>query len=504
MGKTQPPAQGQTVTSLLEAQVKRTPGAVAIVHDGRRVTYAQLDSMANRRANWLVAHGFGPERFCGIVMDHGPEQIATILAAIKAGGAYIPIEPTFPRGRINSILRQAEVACVFTQHRHASLFEGAELLIFEDEGFSRFPSMPPVRRPEGTNALYALFTSGTTGEPKGVVVEHHNVWNYILAFQNEFAPRPSDRMLQNSVCTFDIFVEEVFPILASGGTLVIPTPEEQSCAEALVDFCDREGVTMLSGFPYLLSDINKLRVPKGLRVAISGGDTLRKEHVDNLVGKVDVYNTYGPTETTVVCTYYHYADPEIPTRTVPVGSSILGCTLRVLDRQGHPVRPGEMGQLCITGNGVARGYLGNPEETAARFVESPFGDGRMYLSGDLGRLSADGTVEFVRRADDQTMIDGRRVEPAEVESVMYRYPGVAEAVVVPWLDDDEYPYLVAYLTCSKPVIMSRLRGFLERYLPDYMIPDSFRQLAAMPLTDNGKIDRGSLPKVERRGAQGRR
>ena len=483
------------VTDLFSSQVERTPDNIAIAFSGRDLTYAQLASMSARLANFLVERGIGPEDFVAVVMDHSPEQIAAMLGVIEAGAAYIPMEPTFPRERINNICRQAHVRCVLTQRAYAETFDDRSLLVFEGEDLSGFPDVAPDPRANGDNAMYALFTSGTTGEPKGVVVEQRNVWNYVRAFSDEFHPAEHDRMLQNSVCTFDIFVEEVYPILCSGGTLVIATEDEKASAEALVDLCDRESVTMVTGFPYLLSDINRLRVPKALRLAISGGDTLRKEHVDRLVGKVAVYNTYGPTETCVCCAYYRYSDPSVDARTVPIGTSILGCKVRVLDRDLRLVSPGEMGEICISGAGVSRGYLGSPEETAAVFVDDPFEPGRMYLSGDLGILRPDGTIEFVRRKDDQVMIGGRRVEPGEVESVMYRYPGVSEAVVVPQLDADGYPFLVAYLVAADSVCLGQLQGFMSQYLPDFMIPSYFERVGEMPRTSSGKIDRKALPEV---------
>ena len=495
----------QTVTALFAEQVALTPGNIAIVFDGSRLTYAQLDAQANRIARLLAAMGVGPETFVGIVLDHGPVQIASMLGVIKAGAAYIPMEPTFPRERINSICRQAKVACVLTQRSYAQTFDEGIPLVFDDRVLSA--SEPddagpngggvPGARATGSDAMYALFTSGTTGEPKGVVVEQHNVWNYVRAFKHEFAPTENDRMLQNSVCTFDIFVEEVYPILLSGGTLVIATEQEKASIESLVDLCEREGVTMITGFPYLLSDIDRSHIPSGLRLAISGGDTLRKEHVEHLVGNVDVYNTYGPTETTVCVAYYHYENPAVDAKTVPIGSAIEGTQIYVLDGSLAPVAPGEVGEICITGNGVTRGYLGMPEETASHYVANPFGEGRMYLSGDMGILRPDGTIEFLRRKDDQVMIGGRRVEPREVENVMYRFPCIEEAVVVPYLDHDDYPYLVGYLRSSSKVCLGQLQGFMTQYLPDFMIPEYFVRVDDMPRTESGKVDKGSLPLVRK-------
>lgn len=239
------------------------------------------------------------EEFVGIVMDHSIDMIINIFAVIKSGAGYVPMEPTFPRERINYIVDQVNLRYLFTQMKYKEIFNKKDILIFEDEDYAGYSEENTCNVNDGKNAIYVLYTSGTTGTPKGIVVEHHNVCNYVKAFKKEFKITEKDKMLQNSVCTFDIFTEEVFPILLTGGTLVIASDEEKSTVENLVDLIEREEITIITGFPYLLSGINNYRVPKSLKLVISGGDTLRKEHVSNLSKKVNVYNTYGPTETTV-------------------------------------------------------------------------------------------------------------------------------------------------------------------------------------------------------------
>lgn len=421
------------------------------------------------------------------------------------------MEPSFPQKRIAFIIKQANIRHVFTQRKHASIFSDPSVLIFEDEPFDEegadeSPSTASAAGPNvtdppdapvnhGDDAMYVLYTSGTTGEPKGVIVEQRNVCNYVRAFKNEFHPTERDRMLQNSVCTFDIFVEEVFPILLSGGALIIADETDKESPRALRRLMETEGVTMITGFPYLLSELNALEPNASLRLAISGGDVLRKEHVDRLVGKTAVYNTYGPTETTVCVSYYHYTDPTIDADTVPIGKAVLGTQMHLLDDDLHPVEPGTLGEIGISGAGVARGYQNNEVETAAHFVDNPFGPGKLYLSGDLGYLRPDGNVEFVKRKDAQTMIDGRRVEPLEVENVLYRFPGIDAAVVKPFLDENGYPYLVGYYQTASGIELDALERFLAQYLPDFMIPESLIGLDSLPKTASGKIDRENLPVI---------
>lgn len=486
----------KTINLLFEQQVKLTPNNIALIGDKKKITYKELNEESNRRAHYLVSKGAKCEDFIGIVMDHSTDMIINIFAVIKSGAAYIAIEPTFPRERINNIIEQADIKFLFTQHKYKNIFHKQSILIFENEIFDNYSTQNTVDVNSGNNPIYVLFTSGTTGTPKGVVVEQHNVYNYVLAFKNEFQITEQDRMLQNSVCTFDIFTEELYPILMTGGTLVIANNEDKSSIERLVDLIEKEQITVISGFPYLLSDINKYKIPNGLRIAISGGDVLRKEHVNNLLGKVAVYNTYGPTETTVCASYYRYETDTPNSKTVPIGKAIYGTEIYVLDKDLNQVNPSQIGEICITGNGVTRGYLNRPKETEKYFIDNPYKKGeRMYLSGDLGLLKTDGNIEFIRRKDEQVMIGGKRVEPLEVEGVIHRYPCIENAIITSRLDSDGYPYLLAYYSSKLEISLKELKCYLEEYLPEYMIPEYFIKMEVLPKTENGKIDRKQLPVV---------
>lgn len=485
-----------TINELFEEQVKKTPNNVAIILGDLRVTYDELNKMANRKANFLISKGVEKEDYVGIVVNSQTiDRIVDIFAIIKSGAAYVAMEPTFPKERINYIVKQSGMKYVFTQEMYKYIFKDENILISDKQDYESFSDKNPKTTNCGENAMYILYTSGTTGEPKGVVVEQRNVCNYVTAFKKEFKITQKDKMLQNSVCTFDIFVEEVFPILLSGGTLVIATDNEKNDVKKLYDLMEKEKVTIMSSFPYLLNDFNKYKIPTSLKIAISGGDVLRKEYVDQLIKKVKVYNTYGPTETTVCVSYYYY-NTEVDSKTVPIGKPIYGTDMLVLDENMKKVKTGEIGEICIVGNGVSRGYFNKPEETEKNFVKNPYNESeRMYKSGDLGLLREDGTIEFIKRKDKQVMILGKRVEPLEVENVMYKIHDIDCAIVKPFFDEKNYAYLTCYYSTKKDIILSGIKEHLKEYLPEFMIPEFFVKLDKIPKTENGKIDKKHLPVI---------
>lgn len=417
--------------------VERQPDAVAIVEDGRSVSYRELDVMANAIMSKFYSKGYAA---VGVVMTHGIEMIAET------------------------------------------------------------PSLPDRSVADG--AAYILYTSGTSGRPKGVVVENHSVVNYAEAFENEFHVAPGDVMLQYSVCSFDIFVEEVFTTLLNGATLAIPSEEtHEGKLSDLMAFCERHGVTEISGFPYLLADMNRYRCyPKKLRLLISGGDVARASYISWLKDKdFVIYNTYGPSETTVCATYFRIDDAEpLEDGTYSVGKAVKGVEVRILDDGLQEVADGEIGEICILGEGVSRGYLGNPPEQV-NFIT--LADGRrMYRSGDLGYRLPDGGIAFLHRKDKQVMILGKRVEPEEVENVLNESPCVERGVVRAFTDEQGLAYLMAYFVPShKNCRISRIKEFLCSRLADFMVPEFFVKMDEIPLTVRGKVNDRLLPVVMKEG-----
>lgn len=475
----------KTIYSIFSQWVSRQPDATAVVEDGRSVTYRELDAMSNN-----IMSKFYAERYSavGIVMSHGIEMIAAILAVLKSGAAYVPAEPSLPKDRIDYMMRTAGVDFIIT------------------DGYCRdFPEARPLpdrSAPEGV--AYILYTSGTSGRPKGVMVENHSVVNYAEAFEREFHVAPGDVMLQYSICSFDIFVEEVFTTLLNGATLAVPSAKVKDGSLAdLMAFCERHGVTEISGFPYLHADMNRYHCyPSKLRLLISGGDVIRASYISWLKDRdFVIYNTYGPSETTVCATYCRVDNAKpLEDGTFPVGKAVKGVGVKILDDNLNEVPEGQTGEICILGEGVSRGYTGNPPEQK-NFVTLDDGT-RLYRSGDLGYMLADGNIAFLHRKDRQVMILGKRVEPEEVENVLNESPCVERGVVRAYTDEQGMAYLTAYFVPShKNCHISRIKAFLSSRLADFMVPEFFVKMEEIPLTRRGKVNDRALPVVMKEGGQ---
>lgn len=469
-----------TVYSRFYRRVESRPDAVAIVTDSERVTYGQLDCRVNAILDRI---GSRRHRFIGVVMSHGVDMIAAMLAILKSGAAYIPAEPSLPPERIGYMMKKAEVSLVITDEFCSGLGEDC-------------PARPDRSTPEGP--AYVLYTSGTTGHPKGVIVENHSVVNYAEAFEAEFHTAPGDVMLQYSVCSFDIFVDEVFTTLLNGATLAIPSKEiVDGDITELMDFVGRHGVTQISGFPYLLAEMNKLdSLPRSLRLLISGGDVIRVSYIGNLLDRgLMIYNTYGPSETTVCATYYRCDNAKpLEDGTYPVGKAVKGVRVKIMDPAGKELPAGEIGEICIFGEGVSAGYLGNPPESS-NFVNLPGGE-RMYRSGDMGYVLPGGDIAFLHRRDEQVMILGKRVEPEEVENVLNSSPDVERGIVRAFTDDAGLAYLVAYFVpAHADYSLHDIKACLQEKLTDFMIPEFFVAVREIPVNKRGKVDMAALPIV---------
>ena len=463
--------------------VKLQPKAMAIVEDNRSITYKELDIMANAIMSKFYSKQYSA---VGVVMNHSIEMIAAMLAVLKSGAAYVPAEPSLPQERIDYMMHTASVSFIIT-----------------DEYCTDLPEAQPLcDRSVPDGVAYILYTSGTSGRPKGVMVENHNVVNYAEAFEQEFHVAPGDVMLQYSICSFDIFVEEVFTTLLNGATLAIPSKKihEGSLTE-LMEFCERHDVTEISGFPYLLADMNRYHCyPSKLRLLISGGDVIRASYISWLKDQdLMIYNTYGPSETTVCATYYRVDNAEpLDDGTYLIGKAVKGVEVKILDNDLNEVCDGETGEICILGEGVSRGYIGDAPEQANFVTLSD--ERRMYRSGDLGYRQPDGNIAFLRRKDRQVMILGKRVEPEEVENVLNESPCVERGVVRAFTDEQGLAYLTAYFVPShKNCRISRIKRFLHSRLVDFMVPEFFVKMDEIPLTKRGKVNDRALPVVMKEG-----
>ncbi len=488
-----------TVYSMFAQAVAAYGERVAIMENDRKMSFNEFSDLVD-----IVAESF-PQgiKSVGIVMTRRIEMIASIFAVLKCGAMYIPAEPNFPAGRIAFMMSEANVDFILTDKAFEGKVKGFPVVLADCSvcGIKK-PSGNSIDRSSAVDPAYVLYTSGTTGRPKGVCVTNRNVCHYVRAFANEFRPRPDDIMLQYSVCSFDIFVEEVFASILNGVALAIPSDDDREDVHCLMGFIQRHGVTMLSGFPYLLAEMNRLaEIPRSLRLLISGGDILRGAYVNNLLDKASVYNTYGPSETTVCASYFRCtADNVLPDGTYPIGMAVEGAKIVVADANGVEVPQGETGEICIYGNGVSLGYIGGRDEENKAFVKSNDGN-VMYRSGDLAYVLPDGNIAFLRRKDSQIMIYGKRVEISEVESQLYKCTGVEQAVVRAFADEDGLAYMTAYIVSSDARIkVSEIKRELADNLASFMIPEFIVKMPTIPLNDNGKPDTAKLPVVMKAGA----
>jgi amino acid adenylation domain-containing protein/non-ribosomal peptide synthase protein (TIGR01720 family) len=463
--------------------VSRTPDATALVDDDLSLTYADLNARANRVAHRLIADGVGPGRYVAVSLPRSADLVVAVLAVLKAGAAYVPVEPDQPADR---------VAFVLDDSRPALVLDDPDLVRGHDGHSADNPSDDDRTRPlTHHDPAYVIYTSGSTGRPKGVVVEHRSVVNY-LAWAGEAYPGLRGAAVLHSPVSFDLTVTTLFGPLLVGGRIVVGDLDEDATPAERTTFLKAtpSHLPLLGAVPADLSPTGELVV---------GGEQMLGEAVDEwrrANPTAVVVNEYGPTETTVGC-MEHRVEPGEPLAPgpVPIGHPAWNTRLYVVDDLLRPVPLGVPGELCIAGDGLARGYLNRPGLTAALFVACPFGTPgeRMYRSGDLVRRRADGVVEYLGRIDDQVKIRGHRIEPGEVESALLRHPLVAEAAVVARDTGQGHARLVAYVVVVGGAEPGELRAFLGDRLPAYMVPSAFVPLPALPVTPNGKLDRAALP-----------
>ena len=479
--------QDSTVHALVEAQAARRPGAPAVVQGTQVLTYGQLDQHANRLAHHLIGLGVAPEDRVALCLERGPQRLIGLLAVLKAGAAYVPVDPAYPRERIGYLLEDSAPRVVLVETATRALVDAAKPLDLDEQAWRAQPdSQPQVPGVSDGNLAYVVYTSGSTGQPKGVMVEHHTLANLVHWHCQAFELAAGDHTASVAGFGFDAMAWEVWPALCAGAVLHLPPADVGGeHVDELLDWWLAQPLKV--GFlptPVAEQALNRPRQHPTLRTLLVGGDRLRQFERDPGFA---VVNNYGPTETTVVAT----SGPMQPGARLHIGRPIANTCAYVLDPRLQPVPEGVIGELFIGGAGVARGYLNRPQLTAERFLDDPFGSGpqaRMYRSGDLVRWNRDGTLDYLGRNDDQVKIRGMRIELGEIEAALARQPGVGEAVV---LVRDER--LLAWYTEFAPVDPDALRLALAECLPTYMVPLAFVRLDGMPLTSHGKLDRHALP-----------
>ncbi|KUZ76235.1 hybrid non-ribosomal peptide synthetase/type I polyketide synthase [Burkholderia ubonensis] len=499
-------AAEQPLHRLFEQQAERTPDAVAAVHDDASLTYAELNLRANRLAHHLIALGVAPDSLVGVAMERSLDMIVALLAILKAGGAYVPVDPDYPAERVRFMIDNAQLRWLLTQqHLLAALPDTEARLIAVDrdaDDFAAAPASNPTPALNGDNLAYMIYTSGSTGRPKGALNTHRAATNRILWMQHAYTLGTDDAVLQKTPFSFDVSVWEFFWPLVTGARLVFARPGGQRETDYLVDLIAREGITTVHFVPSMLRAF--LDHPDldahcaSLRRVVCSGEALPYDLQQRFFERLDarLYNLYGPTEAAVDVTAWECRRDD-PHRNVPIGRPIANTRLYIVDAQMQPVPVGVAGELLIGGVPVGRGYHGEPELSAEKFIADPFSadpHARLYRTGDLARYRADGNIEFLGRIDHQVKLRGLRIELGEIEATLASHPWV-DAAVVALRGVDDGARLVAWLLSSHPEaeLIEAVRGHLQQRLPDYMVPSAFVVLTAFAHLPNGKLDRASLP-----------
>lgn len=495
------------VHQLFEEQADRTPENIAVVFDNQTINYRELNNRANQLAHHLQNLGVESESIVGICVDRSLETIVGMLGVLKAGGAYLPIDPAAPADRKALMLEDARVQVLLTQQRLAESLPKTQANIVCIDTDIPTVSASYTPRASSDNLAYVIYTSGSTGTPKGVAIEHRQLLNYLYAIEERLNLPSGASFATVSTFAADLGNTAIFPALCSGGCLHIVSQERATDPEALAEYFRRHSIDCLKIVPSHLAALLTSSVAESIlprRRLILGGEAASWELIEK-VRKINpdclIFNHYGPTEATVgVLTYQVYGE-ELKgiSETVPLGTPIANTQIYLLDSHLQPVPVGVPGELHIGGSSLARGYLNRPELTAEKFIRHPFdAQAHLYKTGDLARYLPDGNIEFIGRIDSQVKIRGFRIELGEIEAALGQHPDIAQAVVVAREDAPGEKRLVAYVVSNQKQApsSSEIRRFLGTKLPEYMVPWAFVTLKSLPLTPNGKIDRRSLPEPD--------
>ncbi|MDZ7335182.1 MAG: amino acid adenylation domain-containing protein [candidate division KSB1 bacterium] len=489
------------IHELFEAKVAENPEALAVVFDKEKLTYGELNARANHLAHHLQSLGVKPETIVAICVDRSIDLLVAMLGVLKAGGAYLPLDPIYPLDRLRLMIEDSGAKCLIIQKSlDLNIAPEGVQVIHIDSDWSEIAEKSgedPISGAIPENLAYMIYTSGSTGKPKGTLVQHRSLCNFATAHVRALGVDATSRWLQFASCSFDASVSEIFTAFMAGGSLVLAKRETILATPSLIQLINDQQINVAILPPSLLAILPPESVP-GLKVLISAGENLPPEIVTRWMVGRKFFNGYGPTEATVGPTIYQVEQLPENTTTIPIGRPLDNIKVYVLDQYLNPVPMGVSGELHLGGVCLARGYHLRPDLTAEKFIPDPFSSepgARLYKTGDLARFRSDGNLEFLGRVDFQVKIRGFRIELEEIESRLMKHPAIESAVVVAKKDRSGEPRLIAYfLHDHQPApVAEELRNFLREQLPDFMVPSHFVALKTWPLTQSGKIDRKALP-----------
>jgi len=486
----------QCVHELFEAQAARTPDVIALTYEQEMLTYAQLNTRANRIAHWLQEYGgVKPDKLVGMCVERSLDAVIALLGILKAGGAYVPLDPAFPRERLAQILEDSQPEVMITQPATERMVSSyAKHTLSLDASLSLLSRDNPSSDVQSHNLAYVMFTTGSTGRSKGVQIEHRAVANFLESMAREPGLTADDTLVAVTTFSFDIAGLEIFLPLTMGARVVIASRDVVLDGRALRDLLEASNATVMQATPITWRMIleSGWQGRLGLKI-LCGGEAMPPDLARELIPRCSsLWNMYGPTETTIWSTVTHVTSTE---SRIPIGRPIANTQVYIVDRELREVPVGGTGELLIGGIGLARGYLNNPELTAERFIPDPFSqnkDARLYKTGDLCRCRHDGVIEFLGRNDNQVKIRGYRIELGDVEAALESHPEVKQAATKVVDRQGHEKSLVGYVVA--PGLETReLRTYLAQRLPQYMLPAIYVSLTELPLTPNRKVDRNALP-----------
>ncbi|MBD0385363.1 MAG: amino acid adenylation domain-containing protein [Nostoc sp. C3-bin3] len=498
------PSPYQCIHHWIEAQANSTPNNIAAVFGNRHLTYKELNAKANNLANHLASLGVKPETVVALCVERSLDMIVGILGILKAGAAYLPLEPSLPEAALAFRLQDAQVSVLLTQKRLVEKMNFQAQVVSIDADINDAPQNNILQPATPENLAYVIYTSGSTGKPKGVAVEHRQIANYVNGILEKLDLPVASSFATVSTFAADLGNTAIFSALCTGGCLHIIAEECAADPVAFAEYCDRYSIDCLKIVPShlsaLLSGSHGEKLLPRQRLILGGEaatwDLIKR--VRELAPECKIFNHYGPTETTIGVLTYPVEEISTDTlsNTVPLGRPLANTQIYLLDNYCQPVPLGVTGEIYIGGDNLARGYINQPELTTDRFIRNPFSsepNARLYKTGDLGRYQSDGNLEFLGRIDDQVKLHGYRIELGEIEAVLRQYSQVREVVVVAKEVHPGKKQLVAYIVGQEHLKSAQLRDLLQQKLPHYMMPSQFVFLKALPLTANGKIDKKSLP-----------